>query len=129
MYTVNKPSVQQNGIAILRSKFRFADDIDPVQYREIESNYHFSNLSKYFESVEKARLCKEPIFKFQTLLYQSADQRNILVRPCIVRLGFNVKVTSYMLLPLEQMLNLEALNQFVLTGKIDLPVATGDGKK
>jgi len=45
------------------------------------------------------------------------DKEFLTVTPLLFRLGFKLKLTAKGYMPLEKMINLEALNEFVLTGK------------
>ncbi len=112
-----RPSVQPTVTTVLKAEFRFSDEVHQGHCLDLERNYGIHELPEYFNIVEKAALRNNPSFRAQTQLYCDAE-REIKVKPFVFSFGFKVEVTSKKPLPLEQMLNLEALNQFVLTGEV-----------
>ncbi len=110
--------------AVLNAKFRFGNEVSSEDRQKIRANYTTSAMVVYFGNVEK--VMEHGITRPEDKQMYSDDKRTIEIYPGSMVLGFDIRVTSKGNIPLEQILNLDALNQFVLTGRIDSPVVKGE---
>jgi hypothetical protein len=95
-------------------EFRFGKEVLQGDIREVEKRYYppKKHLDAYLEK-------KEGLKKIQGRQYYSDGQgKRLYLYPCWFRLGFNVNVIAEKNLPLEEMLDVDSLNRFVLTGNI-----------
>ncbi|MBT4165773.1 hypothetical protein HOE04_01910 [archaeon] len=99
---------------ILTATFSFGQEIHPDQREEVRERYNTTTKT----TAEKEMLChaRRELGKY---LFEMEDLEfsDVKITPFRFKTGFRLrqKVGGY--LPLEKMIDLEALNEFVLTGK------------
>ena len=112
-----KKNGKQNVETFLNVKYRFDKEIPPINKKEIKKRMN-SSLKEYLYKKENLKLTKNyysEIFSFE----DNGDFMRILrIEKPFLRLGLDISVVSYLKVPLEKMLNLDALNNFILTGDI-----------
>jgi len=99
----------------LYAKFRFGEEVAPIKRKFVRNRYSRSNvtLDKFMKEIENVQ--SDP--SQYNVYISEKDSREITITPCWVRLGFDIKVTSKKLLPLEQMLHMQKLNDAILSGQ------------
>lgn len=100
----------------LEARFRFKDEVTPDKYGVFRETFNSKNrvLSYYLNNFEGFY---DPKFKENYIDNHIGKDRILVVKKRPYKLGLDIKVTSSADLKPEEMLNLEALNEFILTGK------------
>ncbi len=101
---------------ILEAKFRFKDEFSTsTNYYDIKSRtYPKGSLSDYLSEKEKLN---QHYPSHPGLLFSKDFRKHVRITRLLFRLGFNLSASISENVPLEEMLDLDALNEFVLTGK------------
>ena len=103
----------------LNVKYRFDKEIAQINKKEIKKRIN-SSLIEYLRKKEGFLLTKN---HYNHLLYFE-DHKNfsryLRIEKSFLKLGFDISVDSYLKIPLEEMLHLDALDNFILTGNIDI---------
>jgi hypothetical protein len=110
-----RPFSQQEATSELNAWFRFGHEVSARDRKLLEKRYGHNSLAKYFEDSEGLKKTIGP--EEDGSKYVDNKGREARVSACVCRLGFDVKVTSKEKMPIEDMLNLDALNQFILFGR------------
>ncbi len=100
----------------LYARFRFGQEVAPKDRKAIKDR--IKRIPDYLGSAENLGRYKENALMGD--YYGSCDSyKQTYLRKCIFRLGFNLRVeeTKASSVKLEDMLDLEALNHFILTGE------------
>jgi hypothetical protein len=116
MITKKKYTVtEKNGIitTILEAQLRFKDEVAPIN-KEIIKNRMYEHLAAYFKTYENL---KEPISYGPNYISINEFVKRVYLEKKPLKLGINIEVISYHKVSLEKMLNLENLNNFILTGE------------
>jgi len=107
----------------LVAKFRFRDEVAPkdrlMLRNRILNPYPYHKLYEYLIRTEK--LEKQYIWSSndQTRYVYDGNRKVKIEEPCSLPiLGFNLKATSNGEFPLEELIDLDALDHFVLTGEM-----------
>ena len=111
-----KKNGMQNVETLLNVKYRFA--VNDLLKKEIKKRMD-SHLEEYFYKKESLILTKN---HYSTLLYfedHGDFMRGMRIERPLLKFGLNISVISHLKTPLEKMLNLDTLDNFLLTGKID----------
>ena len=103
----------------LNVKYRFDKEIAQINKKEIKKRIN-SSLIEYLRKKEGFLLTKN---HYNHLLYFE-DHKNfsryLRIEKSFLKLGFDISVDSYLKISLEEMLHLDALDNFILTGNIDI---------
>ncbi len=110
------PFSQEKSSSQLNASFRFGHEVSDNDRKVLGKRYSYDSLTKYFEASEGLKKTIGPVEN--ETYYVDNIRRELKVFPCSFRLGFDVRVISNEKMPLEKMLDLDALNQFVLTGEM-----------
>lgn len=109
---------------VFKASFRFGDEVARINRWEVKGRYDVSYvaISNYMRTAEELDVSfkQDDVSKSLTeppIDYWYDSERKVQILPCIFMLGFDVKVEANTPMPLEQMLDVEALNKFVLTGE------------
>ena len=101
----------------LNVKYRFDKEITSTNKKDIKKRMN-SSLIEYLRKKENLILTKN---HYAHILYfedHNNLMRHLKIEKPFLKRGIDVFVTSHLKTPLEEMLNLDALNNFILTGKI-----------
>jgi len=101
----------------LNVKYRFDKEITSTNKKDIKKRMN-SSLIEYLRKKENLILTKN---HYDHILYfedHNNLMRHLKIEKPFLKRGIDVFVTSHLKTPLEEMLNLDALNNFILTGKI-----------
>ena len=117
-----KKDGRQNVETHLNVKYRFNKEITPIYLfnkKDIKKRMN-SPLIEYLRKKEGFLLTKN---HYNHLLYFE-DHKNfsryLRIEKSFLKLGFDISVDSYLKISLEEMLHLDALDNFILTGNIDI---------
>ncbi len=107
----NGNTMKERTRTTLEAKFRFKSETAPINREDIKNRTNKKGpLSDYLKDFEKL-----PYDEF-TGTYHTLTRQGYIIRR-FRGLGINIKVVSEKNLKPEEMLNLESLNTFILTGK------------
>lgn len=126
----NSHDVQYDNTTVLTATFLFGGQIPPSMRKEVrercktatrmikdESGVSCQDLgpfNKYLKEHEGARFAgRDTLFGREYYRHRS----QVTITPLLFRLGFKLREEAIGHLPLEEMINLNALNHFVLTGE------------
>ena len=108
----------------LKVKFRFRDEVAPKDRKKIDARLSHSSLTSYFydqENVQATFVAHSSINK--RFYFEMGDSKRdfyldrTFTGIFLKAFGFNLTITSDKVLPLEEMVDLDAINHFVLTGE------------
>lgn len=123
------PKVDYENITLLKATFLFGNEIPTNIRRDVKERLKILRKEKILgvtyprEHVPLNRFITSSLDYREScadLLFSREFFRNrevIRIRPLLFRLGFKLVSEAIGRLPLEQMIDLDSLNQFVLTGK------------
>src|SRR3989344_8724479 len=103
----------------LNVKYRFDKEIAQINKKDIKKRMN-SPLIEYLSKKENLILIKN---HYNHLLYFEDHEnftKQLRIEKPFLKLGLNIFVASHLKIPLEEMLPLDALNNFILTGNINI---------
>jgi hypothetical protein len=104
---------------ILEAKLRFKEEVAPINRDDVKNRmYGRDLLSNYLNEVEEIRPDNFPGSTYDRNLDK---RRTVIIKRDRWDMGIDIKVSSFKSLKREELLNLDALNNFILTGKYPEP--------
>ena len=109
-----KTEKEEVSYSVLKAEFRFEEDVAPKDRDKIKERCRYRDtggaLSWYLLNKEKLFVTRS---SFQPLL---GKNKQVRIKTCRFNLGFDIIVEARESVPLEKMLNLDALNEYILRG-------------
>ena len=119
LFKETKKNGKQDVETFLNARYRFDKEITSINKKEIKKRIN-SSLIEYLHKKENLILT---INHYNHLLYfkdHKTFMRHLRIEKPFLKPGLNIFVASHLKIPLEEMLHLDALNNFLLTGNIDI---------
>ena len=115
---MNQQEVLGKTKTILEAKLRFKEEVAPINRDDVKNRlYGRDLLSNYLNEVEEIRPDNFPGSTYDRNLDK---RRTVIIKKDRWGMGIDIKVSSFKSLKREELLNLDALNNFILTGEYPL---------
>lgn len=126
----NTPNSKYTNKTVLNAIFLFGKEVPPNKRKEIKERYSLdsrtikdesgilrkdlSSLNRYLQKNEGAKLSRREVPVGREYFRR---RTTFTITPLLFRLGFKLREEATGQLPLDEMIDLKALNHFVLTGE------------
>ena len=115
---MNQQEVLGKTKTILEAKLRFKEEVAPINRDDVKNRMYGKDLlSNYLNEVEEIRPDNFPGSTYDRNLDK---RRTVIIKKDRWGMGIDIKVSSFKSLKREELLNLDALNNFILTGEYPL---------